>query len=270
MRPRDQRKAVRGINSVLILIATCVLFFFLLGRHVISNSLFLPQASSYVANDSILTVAADDETELAVFWGAAPNARWTVFYFHGNAEDLGDIQPILNNYRLMGLNALSFDYRGYGLSGGKASEKNVYSDARRVLDYAQQNLGVEPDRLILHGRSLGGGVAMELASKGEPAGLILESAFLSVFKVVLPLKWIPGDAFRNDTKAKAVSCPTLIIHGSEDEVIPFHHGQTLSTLLTGSRVTPLWLHGAGHNNLQAPLWSETYWAAIERFVRELE
>src|SRR5690606_22887842 len=134
---------------------------------------------------------ASGGNRLAAFWGPAPGARSTVFYLHGSQVDLGEVQSVLNTYRLQGVNVRSFDYRGYGLSEGEASETETYADAHAVLDHAIAHLGVDERGVIFHGKGLGGGVAMELAT-GRPAkGLILESTFLSAYRVYLPLRWIP-------------------------------------------------------------------------------
>lgn len=265
MKTRERR---HGINSVLILGAICLLFFTLFARQVTSKNLFVPGPSSYEKDDSILEVYSKDGTKLAVYWAPVRGAERTVFYFHGNAEDIGDVLPVLNNYRLQGLNVLCFDYRGYGLSEGKASEKLVYQDANKVLDYAIDQFGVRENQLILHGRSLGGGVAMELATSRSPLGLILESTFLSVFKIYLPLTWIPGDKFTNASKADKVACPTLVVHGTQDGVISIEHGKELATLIHDDLVKTLWVEGAGHNNLEFVAGGD-YWATIRGFVRIL-
>lgn len=265
MRTREQRN---GINSILVLVAVCVLFFYVFAHQVTSKALFLPGPPSYQADDSILMIEAEDGTRLAAYWGPAPNARATVFYLHGNAEDIGEVQFILNNYRLQGVNALCFDYRGYGLSEGVAREKVTYSDAHAVLDYAIERLGVSEDRLVLHGRSLGGGVAMELAVRRPAGGLILESTFLSAYRVYLPMRWIPGDKFDNAGKAKRLDIPTMVIHGRDDEVVPFAHGEELASLISADQVKTLWIEDAGHHDL-ALEGSARYWSAIRSFFASL-
>lgn len=259
------RERRSGLNSVLVLISVCVLFFFLFSQVITKQRLFVPGPPSYGADESILMVSAEDGTQLAVFWGPVPGATKTVFYFHGNGEDLGQVNFILSNYRLQGVNVLSFDYRGYGLSEGEPTEKSTYRDANAVLDFAVANLGVDAERVVLHGRSLGGGVAMELASTRGAAGLVLESTFLSVYRLFLPFSGLPGDKFVNYRKAPKVSCPTLIIHGRSDTVVPFGHGEELSTLLPAELVKTLWVEGVGHNDL-VDRASATYWASLRGFL----
>ncbi len=260
-----ERERANGLNTLLVLVSVSVLFFFLFGRVVTKQLLFQPGPASYEADDSILLIKSSEDTQLAVFWGPTPGATKTVFYFHGNAEDLGQVGFILNNYRLQGVNVLSFDYRGFGLSEGTASEENCYADANAVLDYAIAHLGVDPKKVILHGRSLGGGVAMELATERGAMGLILESAFLSAYRLYLPVTWVPGDKFVNAKKAPRVSCPTLVVHGKNDKVVSFSHGEELASLVPPQFVKTLWVDGVGHNDL-VDRASVKYWAAIRGFL----
>lgn len=265
MRERERKN---GFNTLLVLISVCVLFFFLFAQMVTKQLLFVPGPSSYEAGESILMVPSEDDTRLAVFWGPVPGATKTVFYFHGNGEDLGHISFILNNYRLQGVNVLSFDYRGYGLSEGTPSEKNCYKDANAVLDYAIAHLGVDPARVVLHGRSLGGGVAMELATDRGAMGLVLESAFLSAYQVYLPLSWVPGDKFVNSKKASRVNCPTLLVHGKNDRVVDFSHGERLAEKVPPEHLKTFWVDGVGHNDL-VDRASVRYWATIRGFLASL-
>lgn len=257
-----------GFNTLLMLGSVSVLFFFLFAQVVSKRLLFVPGPASYQADETIVMVPAKDGPQLAVFWAPVAGAAKTVFYFHGNAEDLGHTMFVLNNYRLQGLNVLSFDYRGYGLSEGVPTEKNTYADANAVLDYAIANFGVEPDRVVLHGRSLGGGVAMELAARRGALGLVLESTFLSVYRLYLPLSWVPGDKYKNAKKAPKVTCPTLVIHGAQDSVVPFSHGGELAALMGSEQVKTLWIEGVGHNDL-VDRASARYWGALRVFLSGL-
>lgn len=266
MREREHKG---GLNRVVALAAIVILFFFLFSYQVTRNQLFLPQSSSYEESESIIRFEAKDGTKLAAFWGPVEGAKWTVVYFHGNAEDIGDVQFILRNYQLQGLNVLCLDYRGFGLSEGKAVEKNTFEDANTLVDYAIANLGVSEERIVVHGRSIGGGVAMELATTLPVAGLILESTFLSVFQMYLPVRWVPGDKFTNSSKADEVTCPTLVVHGREDRIVPFRHGEQLAGLITGAEVKTLWVDGVGHNDLVTQK-GQLYWSAIRGYFGSLK
>ncbi|MBC2608125.1 alpha/beta hydrolase [Pelagicoccus albus] len=266
MRERERRN---GFNTILVLVALCVLFFYLFAQMVTKQLLFVPGPSTYQADDDFIQqVVADDGIVLSVYWQKVPGATKTVFYTHGNGEDIGQTLFILQNYALQGVNVLSFDYRGYGLSEGTPSEKNCYSDARDVIEHAVQEWGVDRNWLILHGRSLGGGVAVQLATEFQPLAVILESTFLSIYQLYLPLSWVPGDKFVNEDKAPEVSAPALVIHGREDRVVPFEQGLELSQALGSHDVKTVWVDGVGHNDLVVKASSE-YWAAIRSFLANL-
>ena len=268
-RPSAPRERRGGLNLILVMVASVVLFFVLFANLVTENLLFQPGPASYGESvPELIRIPAADGTLLAAFWGPVPRARRTILYFHGNAEDIGDAVLLLNNYRLLGCNVLCFDYRGYGLTPGEATEKNALRDAEAVYRYALETLQVPESEIVLHGRSLGAGVAMRLAATQKPGALILESAFLSVYRLYLPLQWIPGDKFDNARQAKRVRAPALVLHGRSDAVVPFSHGETLATALGSERVETVWLE-AGHNDLIARQGS-LYWAAVKRFLASLD
>ena len=115
--------------------------------------------------------------------------------------------------RALGFSVFAYDYHGYGTSGGKATEQNAYEDIDAAYNYLTQVLKVPPDRIIAHGRSLGGAVAIDLASRKPLGGLVVESSFVSAFRVVTGYRIFPFDKFRNADKIRQVRCPVLIIHG---------------------------------------------------------
>jgi len=165
-----------------------------------------------------------------------------------DAEDLGDVAPLLEALHDTGFAVLAFDYRGYGRSGGQASEKNVYADTRAVLAFAQARFGLKPDRIIVVGRSVGSGPAVELAARERVAGLTLISPFTSAFRVLTRVKLLPFDRFDNLSKIGRVRAPILIFHGTRDEVIPFAHGQKLFAAAPEPK-RAVWVEGAGHNDV---------------------
>ena len=208
----------------------------------------------------MLTVPAADGTPLAVLHLPNPVAQFTLVYFHGNAEDLGDCEPLLRMWQDAGFAILVFDYRGYGRSGGKATEQNVYADTRSVMAYARANLGVTPERCIAVGHSVGGGPAVEFAVREPVAGLVLVSAFSSAFRVSIPVKILPFDHFDNLAKIGQVHAPVLLVQGTADEVVPFSHGRALFAAASEPK-RAVWIEGAGHNDL--------FDVASDRILREL-
>ena len=128
---------------------------------------------------------------------------------------------------------LLFDYRGYGRSSGRPDEQGTYLDAEAAYRWLAEKKKVPADRIVIHGESLGGAVAMELALRRRAAGLILESTFTSVVEMcrhVFP--FLPADLvvrFRYDTLSKIpeLSCPVLVMHSPDDDIVPFAMGRRL-------------------------------------------
>jgi fermentation-respiration switch protein FrsA (DUF1100 family) len=233
------------------------------GLWLLGNRLmFLPGPSSYRELPGLVRIPVPGAT-LAAVWLPLPGARYTVLYSHGNAEDLGDDLPVLQALRAHGYAVLAWDYRGYGMSSGRASERNSYRDLDAVYAYLTRTLGVPAEQVIVHGRSLGGGPAAELASRAPVAGLVLESTFTTAQSVSTWGRLFPFDWFRSERRLPHVRCPVLVIHGRADEVVPFARGERLYQLAPG-RKQSYWVPGAGHNDL-VDIAGEGYWAALERF-----
>lgn len=208
---------------------------------------------------------AEDGARIATLHLPNPNATFTILFSHGNAEDLGHLAPLLEQLRRAGFSVLAYDYRGYGQStGGPPSAAGAYRDVRAVYRYAVERLGVEPARLILLGRSVGSGPAAELAAREPVGGLVLESAFTSTFRVVTGLPLLPFDRFPNLRHVQRARCPVLVIHGTEDDVIPASHGRRLYDAAPEPKRLHL-VEGAGHNDLVL-VAGEEYWRVLRSFA----
>lgn len=158
-------------------------------------------------------------------------SRRVVLFFHGNAGNISHRQASLEIFHRLGLSVLILDYRGYGRSQGRPSEQGLYRDARAAWDHLVDERGLAPADIVLFGRSLGGAVAAELASQVSPGALILESTFSSardLAREIYPFLWrlIPL-RFDFDTvmRLREVSCPVLVLHSRNDEIIPFDLGR---------------------------------------------
>jgi abhydrolase domain-containing protein 17 len=162
---------------------------------------------------------------------------------------------------------LAYDYPGYGASTGAPSEAGAYAAADAAYDYATRTLGIPPERIIIHGRSLGGGVAVDLASRRPSAGLVLESTFLSASRVGFGFRPFVFERFNSVAKVSRIRCPTLVIHGQADPVIAFAHGRALFAALRVPKDS-LWVPRAGHNDL-ALVAGDRYWTALKTFAATL-
>jgi abhydrolase domain-containing protein 17 len=230
--------------------------------------IFLPQPASYQDTGEILKLPVTDSEKISAIYLPNPQAAYTLLYIHGNAEDLGDVRPVLDRLHDWGFSLFAYDYRGYGTSDGQPGEKSAYQDAEAAYAYLTQQLKVPPDRIVVYGRSVGGGSAVELATRHPLAGLILESTFTSTFRVVAPIPLLPFDKFDNLDKIPQVRCPVLVMHGQADSVIPFQHGQKLYDAAPNPKLH-LWVEGAGHNNFAA-IAGDRYRATLIAFQRLIE
>ena len=254
----------RLILSLALIYALIVLCTYLFSDRLI----FQPQESTYKDGPEILKIKTEDGIRISVLYLPNSNAEFTILYSHGNAEDIGDIRPILEMFHSQGFSVLAYDYRGYGTSEGRPSEKGAYRDVEAAYGYLVKELGINPNRIIALGRSVGGGPAVHLACREQIAGLILEGSFITAFRTVTRIPLVPFDKFRNIDKIKKVHCPVLVIHGKDDEVIAFWHGRKLFEKANEPKLN-LWVDGAGHNDL---IWvaGSHYWDIISRFTGIIE
>ncbi|MBI4868782.1 MAG: alpha/beta hydrolase [Candidatus Wallbacteria bacterium] len=178
-----------------------------------------------------VAVTTTDAVKLHGWWIPGKWARVSLLFMHGNAGNISDRAENAAKLAAMGINVLLFDYRGYGKSEGHPSEAGVYLDARAMLEHLLARPEVDPSRIVYFGRSLGAAVAIELATHRTPAALIAESPFCSIkemaggmFPYSLFSPFVPRH-YDNLGRIARVACPTLVIHGTPDEVIPFEHGR---------------------------------------------
>jgi hypothetical protein len=185
---------------------------------------------------------------------------------HGNAELIDHCLDDAERWMERGYAVLLPEFRGYGRSGGRPGQEAIVRDVAALIAIAVKEPGIAPGPVILHGRSLGSGVAAQVAMRVQPppAALVLESPFTSVAGFawrygVSPL--LVTNPYRTDRVLPTLSCPILILHSEHDEIVPFAHGERLATLNPRARL--IRLHGS-HN---AGLSSQTeYWAAIDELL----
>lgn len=205
-----------------------------------------------------------DGERLHAWWVAAPApTRGHVLLCHGNA---GNITSRMAHARLLcgiGFDVMLFDYRGYGRSSGSPSEEGTYRDARAARAAILCRPGVDPRRVFYLGESLGAAVALELALRSPPAGLILQAPFTSVRDMaqavyrVIPRRVVP-DAYPSLRIIRDVRGPLLVLHGEDDDVVPVEHGRALHAAAPGPKRIEIFA-GARHNDLL--LLAGERWAA---------
>ena len=162
--------------------------------------------------------------------------RRVVLYFHGNASSLLAQLELQNLLLSEGWDFMGIHYRGYPGSTGVPSEAGLHEDALAAWKWVTNELGADPGRVALHGRSLGGGVAVQLAAKTNPGALVMESTFTSIVDLAkehyrwLPMSRVLEHRFMTRDFAGRVSSPLLVAHGSADSIIDVHHGKELARL----------------------------------------
>ncbi|MEO0378100.1 MAG: alpha/beta hydrolase, partial [Cyanobacteria bacterium P01_A01_bin.17] len=161
-----------------------------------------------------------------------------------------------------------YDYRGYGTNSGTPSEQGVYRDIEAAYDYLVDELALSPSQIIVQGQSVGGGPSTYLATQKPVAGLILESSFTKIFRVLLPFPILPFEKFPNVDRLAKVNCPVLVIHGQADHIIAFKHGQELFEAALEPKQS-FWVPEAHHNNVQA-VAGATYRQTLQDFSQLVE
>ncbi|XBI00410.1 hypothetical protein VPH35_129451 [Triticum aestivum] len=161
-----------------------------------------------------------------------------------------------------------YDYSGYGASTGKPSEENTYADIEAVYQCLETEYGISQEELILYGQSVGSGPTLHLASRlPRLRGVVLHSAILSGLRVVCHVNFtFCFDIYKNVKKIKKVKCPVLVIHGTDDDVVNWSHGNELWKLAR-EPYDPLWIKGGGHCNLE--LYPD-FIRHLSKFIREME
>jgi len=157
----------------------------------------------------------------------------TVLFADGNAGNMSYRLESILFLNKIGANVLMFDYRGYWKSSGKPTEQATYEDAMACYNWLIEVKGFKPENIIIFGRSLGGAVAIDLATKVKCGGLIVESSFTSAPEMAahvfpfFPVRFLSKYNYDSIHKIKNVNCPLLVTHSPDDEIIPFKMGQIL-------------------------------------------
>ena len=197
---------------------------------------------------------AEDGVRLHGWFVPRPGARHTFLILHGNGGNISHRLGWICLLHDLGAHVLIFDYRGYGRSEGRPGEKGLYRDALAAYRWWSNECTEEPGALILLGESLGGAVAVNLASRVAVDGLILQSTFTNAWdmaKTMLPLgllQPLTGIRFDSTSAVAAIRCPKLFIHGDRDDIVPFRLGRRLYELASPPKEFYA-VPGAGHNDL---------------------
>jgi fermentation-respiration switch protein FrsA (DUF1100 family) len=216
-----------------------------------------------------------DGVQLNAWYYPAPqnsrHAAFAVLVCHGNA---GNIGYRLDFYRMLldsGVNVFAFDYRGYGRSEGKPTETGTYLDGEAAYAWLRQK-GFAPDRIIVWGESLGGGIASELSLRQKTAALVLQSTFTNIPDIgseifpYLPVRWIGKIKYDTWSKLPRIRVPVLILHSRQDKLARFQHAE--KNFAAANEPKSFCELRGDHNE---PVWEQPeFRTAVENFLGQLE
>lgn len=261
--PRVLRRLMIGVLHIALVTYIAVALFALLRSE---SMIFQPRPSSYADSPEIVPLISADGDRISAIHLVTEGSPWTVLFSHGNAEDLGDVLPFLRHLQERGYSVVGYDYPGYGTSTGTPTERGANQAIDAVYTYLVEECGTDPSSIVVWGRSVGSGPSVHLAAAHPVGAMILESAFVSTFRVMVRVPVLPFDRFDNLARIDEVQCPVLFVHGQKDRIIPLWHGQALFERAKEPK-EKCWIPDAGHNDLQHA-GHTIYWRAIRRFLEE--
>ena len=263
---------ILGILAVLYLCICALAYIFQekLIYHPASQVRGTPAALNLDYQD--LHLVSTEGRKIHAWYVPCKDARGAVVFCHGNAGNLGHRLATVRLLHRFKLSALLFDYQGFGRSEGTPNEANTYCDAEAAWRHLTGTLAIPADRILVWGRSLGTAVAVELASRHAPAGLVLEAAFSSLADVAgehffwLPARWLCRNDYDSASRVPGLACPKLFFHSPEDEIIPFHLGRRLFDAAAGPK---RFVRIRGDHNSGFLVSERDYVRAVEEFLNEV-
>jgi fermentation-respiration switch protein FrsA (DUF1100 family) len=241
---------------LLLLYAGIVAYIYSIQRSLLyfpSHTYLTPREA--MANPALeeFAVTTTDGIALKGWYAPATTKPLTLVYFHGNGDDLETSAPLARAYIRAGYGILIAEYRGYSGLPGVPTEAGLYDDARAYMT-ALIAAGVDPHRIVPFGRSLGTGVAAQVAMEFPVSGLILLLPYRSIAEVAadhfpfLPAGLLMKDRFETARKIQAIRVPLLIANGGQDRVIPPSQGRDLFALANEPKEF-FFAPTAGHNDM---------------------
>lgn len=197
-----------------------------------SRAYDMTPASTGLDFEDVRLVTADGVT-IAAWFVPRQEARATVLFFHGNAGNNGDGVPEIKALHSMGCAVMMVDYRGYGQSSGRPNEAGTYLDAEAAWKFLTETRGVPQESIVVFGESIGGAVAIELATRHTPGALVVQSSFTRLTDIAaihypfLPVRWLLRNRYDSIDKVGRIPCPKMFIHSSDDTLVPIANGQAL-------------------------------------------
>ena len=225
--------------------------------------------AAYLPHEDVNFTSADG-TQLHGWLVEHPQPRAAVLYLHGNGDCVGYLGPYLQQLRdNHQLTIFAFDYRGYGKSAGSPGEQGILEDSHAAQLWLAERLKLQPADIVLMGRSLGGGVAVDLAANNGARGLVLQSTFTSLPDAAAclypwaPVKWLMKNRYDSLSKIGRYPGSVLMSHGTTDELVPCNLGRKLYDAIPGPK--QFFDLPGGHNDEESP----EYYQALDEFLGRL-
>lgn len=266
-----RRGLLRGLAVVLVVIAAlyaaAVGYLVLYQRDFVFHPGGALRAPAELGLEAVQTVEirTRDGTRLTGWYAAPAPGQPSVLYFPGNSGNISGRAERFKEIIGSGFGLLAVSYRGYPGSEGSPSEAALFSDALEIFDW----LAPQSPEIVVHGESLGTGVATYVASERAARALILEAPYTATVDVAaeaypwVPVSFLMSDQFRSREHIRSVEEPILILHGTADQVIPVEHGRRLFQAAREPKRLEI-VEGAGHSDL----WKRGLWATVRQFLQE--
>jgi fermentation-respiration switch protein FrsA (DUF1100 family) len=263
------------LNLFLSLVGIFLLFC-IVARLLHRYFLYIPNPTRVAPKDAGLLVTeevvfkAGDGTRLIAWYRPAQPGKPTLLYFQGNCGNAADRAGKIKAIGSDGYGVFMLNYRRYGGSGGRPTEKRIAADAVSAYDYLR-GLGVAPHDIAVYGESLGTAVATRVSLQREVMALVLEAPFTTVVDVgrlmwpLLPLQYIMADQYRTIDRIGEVTVPLFIIHGGRDNVIPLDHARRVLHAANEPKTLSV-VPRAGHNDL----FEQGAWTRVRDFLASLQ
>ncbi|KAG4305302.1 hypothetical protein PORY_001472 [Pneumocystis oryctolagi] len=265
-----------GIITLVIVVIYCFQSRFIyLSWAPLDSRTWVEKPDAYQIPYENLVLSTPDGVSLHAYLSIYNASCCTFIYFHANAGNMGHRLPIVKRiYYDLQCNVLIFSYRGYGYSTGTPSEKGIMIDSMTVLDYVSQHPILSKTSIIAYGQSLGGAVAIQsvFSAQEKYSALIVENTFLSIPKLIsdtmpymtLIRKFCHQRWPSQDRIPFIKNIPILFLSGQKDEVVPFHHMNTLYHLSSAKKVLKIFQNGKHNDTVIQP----DYFKTIAQFLRE--
>lgn len=260
--------------ALLVVIYVCFGFSLFVNQ---SRFIFFPDRTVFATPEQIglayrsVTFLATDHVKLNGWLIPADNAHGIILFCHGNGGSISNLLETVAIFHKLGFSCFVFDYRGYGQSEGTPSEAGTYLDGQAAWDYLVNIEHIAPSDIIVFGRSLGASIAARLSSRYTPRASVLESGFTSIKDMAeaiypfFPTSLICRFQYNTQSDVKKITCPLLIIHSDEDDVVPFSHG---CSLFASARDPKTFLRTKGNHNNGFLTSGHLYTEGLRKFFEE--